>query len=300
MKIWYFHYYKKGIHPRNEFLWKEVGQSWREAGHKFKGPHNLAGSDILRQLTEQDARASVAYINNFHCAERMKADGFNFNRASFRLYMTGGGWRWSDWVKRSLRGIEDCKAHIVCLTHRVHEAQFKKIHKRVFHVGLGFDPATFYPAEERKEKGKIVFCGNPGMGRERRLNLLIKKFPGRVAWCNGLSYPDYAAFLRSGNIGWNQISEGPQQGVSCNLRVWELLGTRILLFSSRSKHVPLQDGVHYVAWDNDKDMLEKADYYLTHPEEREKIAGQGYEEAIRKHTWRHRALEYRRLVEQHL
>ena len=46
-------------------------------------------------------------------------------------------------------------------------------------------------------------------------------------------------------------------------------------------------------------MLDKARHYLLHDAEREAIAQRGYQEAVKRHTWRHRALEYKKLVEEH-
>jgi len=134
------------------------------------------------------------------------------------------------------------------------------------------------------------------MGRKRRLELLLRKFPGKVHWTSGLNHAQMSKYLHSAKIGWNQIGKGPTDGISCNLRVWELVGSRVFQLCSRSKHVPLKDGIHYVAWDNDQDMLDKARYYATHDAEREQIAQQGYEEAVKRHTWWHRAVEYRELV----
>jgi len=138
------------------------------------------------------------------------------------------------------------------------------------------------------------------MGRQRRLNMLAKEFPAHWDLAARTTHAELAEYLRGGLIGWNQIGRGPEDGVSCNLRVWETVGSGLFLFCSYSKHVPLRDGKHYVAWKSDADMMDKARYYLKHDAEREAIARRGYETAIKRHTWQHRALEYKALVEKHL
>jgi hypothetical protein len=273
-------------------------KAWKEAGHKA-AILNVAGPTHAQAIKGKNATCDVAFINNFQTVDACEREGLDIiKRSRFRVLITGGGWRRQDWIRKSIKAVDKVKPHLVCLTHIPHYDKFREIHKKVFHVGLGFDPTVFYPDWERERRG-IVFCGDPGMGRERRLKLLAKKLSGQVHWTSSLTHPQMAEYHRNGAIGWNQIGRGPEDRVSCNLRVWEVIGSGLLLLCSRSKHVPLKDGVHYVAWDGDKDMLEKAGYYLDHPDEREAIARQGWEESAN-HTWRHRALEYKELVEGHL
>lgn len=260
---------------------------------------NVDGPTHAQAIQKKNATCDVAFVNNFQTVDACEKEGLNIvKRAKFRVLITGGGWRRMDWVRKSVQAVDRIKADLVCLTHMPHYDKFKKVHKKVFHVGLGFDPTVFYPDWERPGKG-IVFCGDPGMGRERRLRLLAKKFPGQVHWTSLRTHPRMAEYHRGGAIGWNQIGRGPEDGVSCNLRIWEVIGSGLFLLCSRSKHTPLKDGVHYVAWDSDNDMLDKAKYYLDHPDKREAIARQGWQESAH-HTWQHRALEYKALVEKHL
>jgi len=300
MIVWYIHALPRGTHERNLYLHKEIAKSWSDDGHKV-AILDLSGPMHARSVKAKNAKCDVAFIANFKTVDALEREGLDIvKRARFRVLITGGGWRRPKWVRWSLEAVARIKAHLVCLTHRVHEGEFKKVHKRVFHVGLGFDPAVFYPDWDY-EKRNIVFCGDKGMGRKRRLKLLRKTFPDRTTFdlsCR-LSHARMAEHMRQGAIGWNQIGRGPKDGVSCNLRVWESISSGLFLLCSRSKHVPLKDGVHYVAWDSDEDMLDKARYYLDHPDEREAIARQGWQESAN-HTWRHRALEYKKLVEKHI
>jgi hypothetical protein len=298
MIIWYIHALPRGTHERNLYLHKEIAKSWREDGHKV-AVLDLSGPMHGRAVKAKNAKCDVAFIANFKTVDALEREGLDIiKRTRFRVLITGGGWRRPDWIRRSLKAVDKVKANLVCLTHMSHYGKFKKVHRKVFHVGLGFDPTIFYPDWKRERRG-IVFCGDLGMGRKRRLKLLAKKFPKQVDWVSLLTHSQMAEYHRNGAIGWNQIGRGPEDGVSCNLRVWETIGSGLFLLCSRSKHVPLKDGIHYMAWDSDEDMLDKAKYYLDHPDEREAIARQGWEESAN-HTWRHRALEYKELVEKYL
>lgn len=300
MRIWYIHTLAPYAHERNRYRWKTIRDCYEADGHSF-ALFNLHSRSELRAFERSNLAADIAFVCDWETAEKLAKSRTDISkRAKFRAYITGGGWRRPEWVARGLKGISLIRPHAVFLSHRVLLDEYREAHKNVHYVGLGFDPNVFYPAEDKGEASGIVFCGNPAMGRLRRLKLMAEKFaPNRVEWRQGLSHAEYADFLRSGLIGWNQIASGPRFGQSCNLRVWEVLGSGILLLCSWSRHVAdiLMDGLHAVFWKNDDELVEKARYYMRYNAIREWIAKQGYELAIEKHTWRHRALEYQEIIE---
>jgi len=294
MRFWYIHCLDKNAHERNDYRWKALKKAIEADGGDFR-LFNLRRPPDLRALERGNDVADVVIVCDFHSAEILAKSRTDITqRAKFRAYITGAGWRREDWITRGLKGLKIVKPNVVFLSHRVLLDRFAKHHKNVHHVGLGFDPKVFYPAED-KGSG-IVFCGNPAMGREKRLRMLKRELPYRVEWKQGLSHAEMADFLRSGLIGWNQIARGPEFGRSCNLRTWETLGCRILFLCSWSKDVPLEDGKECVFWHNDKEMVELARYFLEHPARAAAIAWRGYEEAVAKHTWDHRAQEYLEII----
>jgi hypothetical protein len=294
MRVWYIHGLPQITHERNLYLHKEIAEVWNEAGHKV----GVFGPTHLWALRDKNAKCDVAMIENFRAIDAMEQENLDIiKQARFRVLITGGGWRRPDWVQRSLDAVKAVKADLVCLTHLPHEEKFKAIHPHVHYIGLGFDPKVFFPAPNDERFLGIVFCGNPAMGRRKNLEKLRAAYgQTRVDFRTGLTHKQMSAYLRYAKIGWNQI--GRMVDVSCNLRVWEVAGCGTTLFCNRSRHVPLKDGVHYVAWDDPDDMMKKAAYWLNpaNREEREQIAKQGLEEALRKHTWAHRALEYKALI----
>ena len=75
-----------------------------------------------------------------------------------------------------------------------------------------------------------------------------------------------------------------------NMRVFETLGSGNFLLTNDipTIHEVFKDGVHLVTYKNIPDAIEKAKYYIEHDAEREKIALAGYNEAMSKHTYKHR------------
>jgi spore maturation protein CgeB len=84
--------------------------------------------------------------------------------------------------------------------------------------------------------------------------------------------------------------------ITLGTRFFETIGSKGLLLMNRPQQgynngidLVAADGIHYVGYDDTyQDFEYKLDYYLNHPEEREKIATQGYEHFLRNHTYSHR------------
>lgn len=75
-----------------------------------------------------------------------------------------------------------------------------------------------------------------------------------------------------------------------NMRCFEALGSRSFLLTDRIDSIEeiFKDGEHLVLYDSLDDMVEKARYYLTHDDERQRIADEGYRHVIANHTFEHR------------
>lgn len=71
-----------------------------------------------------------------------------------------------------------------------------------------------------------------------------------------------------------------------NFRFFEALSCGALLLTERERNGQeelFQEGVHYVAYGNEQELLEKVEFYLEHDAERERIAKAGWEEVRKKH-----------------
>lgn len=86
------------------------------------------------------------------------------------------------------------------------------------------------------------------------------------------------------------------EGVFLHFRLLDCMASGGFLFYRERRWKPdpemgppiFQPGVHYVSF-NDGNLRDKTRYYLDHPEERRRIAGEAAREVARHHTWRSRA-----------
>jgi glycosyltransferase involved in cell wall biosynthesis len=77
-----------------------------------------------------------------------------------------------------------------------------------------------------------------------------------------------------------------------NMRVFEALASGALLVTkavANGQDDLFKDGVHLVTYRNQRDLIDKIDYYLRHDREREEIAAAGRREVSEKHTYDRRA-----------
>lgn len=91
-------------------------------------------------------------------------------------------------------------------------------------------------------------------------------------------------------INLNITLRSIQSGIP--LRSWDILGAGGFLLSNYQSDydglfVPGEDYAYYI---DETDLLQKADYYLSHPKERKEIAQNGHQKVILHHTYKHRIL----------
>jgi hypothetical protein len=90
-----------------------------------------------------------------------------------------------------------------------------------------------------------------------------------------------------------------------NMRVFEALAGGALLLTNALPHddlrrIGLERGAHYAEYASPEDLFARADYYLEHPEERQRIAEAGRREALARHTYRHRMKQLLGMVRERL
>jgi len=71
-----------------------------------------------------------------------------------------------------------------------------------------------------------------------------------------------------------------------NIRCFEVTGTKNLLFSDNAKNLGFyfEEGKEFVGFENEKDLIEKIDYYKNNIDEAKKIAEAGYKKTIQNYT----------------
>lgn len=200
----------------------------------------------------------------------------------------------------------------------------KKTNSNTFYLPQGCDPTKNKPSvfnhyQEKMFGGDIGFIGNLG----------IDKFhPGRMELLeyiidNGLDLKIYGNFfdkatvsekLKQHHSGFSVINEffattcgatkiivgidaHPEIELANSVKVYRVLCAGGFYLTNRTLGLDkvFKDGVHLVYYDNKKDLIEKIIYYLTHEEERKKIADAGKKEVL-KHTYKVRLKEMIEIV----
>jgi GT2 family glycosyltransferase/tetratricopeptide (TPR) repeat protein len=152
---------------------------------------------------------------------------------------------------------------------------------------FGCDPALLEnpPASEARDIDLFIAANlHAAVQRERlawlgRLAKLGRRWNVRIA--TGVFGDDYRRLLARSRIGFNCSARG-----EWNLRVGEVAAAGALLFQeAENREVPnlLQDGRECVCYTDDN-LEERLDYYLTHEEERARIAAAA-QERIRDYTF---------------
>ncbi len=115
---------------------------------------------------------------------------------------------------------------------------------------------------------------------------------GKIENCGPIDYYDAApAVFASSDINLNITLRSIKSGIP--LRAFDILGAGGFLMTSFTADftkyfVPDEDFVFYGSL---RELIEKADYYLAHDDERRRIAENGYSKICRDHTYGHRVNE---------
>lgn len=184
----------------------------------------------------------------------------------------------------------------------------KELHKKG--VNAYYLPYATYPDKKLinvKKKYDIVFIGQYTKRREKFLKLLVPlglKIWGYKGWKNSSLALCYRGLLptvedvfqkyRKSKIIINIVTG--EEGIpvkTVNLRVFEVCGVGSFLLNWYNGPIDefFKDGKEIVNFKNSQDLLEKAKYYLSHENEREKIALAGWKRTVKDHSYSKRLKE---------
>jgi len=150
---------------------------------------------------------------------------------------------------------------------------------------LACDPHIHRPHEVPKTHD-VCFIGNlcPGP-RSELLQLIQRRFPN--TFVGRRYFSDMARAYSAARLVFNRSIRN-----DVNMRVFEALACGSLLvtndLSDNGQGEIFRDGEHLVAYTEAEEMLATIAFYLTHEEERERIAACGRAVVLEKHTYRHR------------
>lgn len=147
------------------------------------------------------------------------------------------------------------------------------------------DTRVHFPIETNPE---YVAVTSRGYGNSHFLDTLTNHGQGSIGNKNNLDYKEHTEFLNKGlmvvqNSRWGEITRRIFEGMSCKKLV---LCDRLV--ESKKLHEIFKEGDEIVFYDDIVDCINKMNYYIENPEERERIAQNGYNVVMTQHTQKQR------------
>lgn len=218
---------------------------------------------------------------------------------------------WVDWGEDALRGVLDYEpmrcpspsiywasdthlgfdyrlkkarefTNVFCHQKRAVE-EFKANGVEAIWMPHAFEPKA-YPKTVCVPKYDVCFVGHiNSQNRIDFLDRMFKEFPN--FFFGKRLFEDAAKVFSQSKVVLNVSIKD-----DVNMRVFETLGTGSFLLTNWLPTLGelFEDGTHLVTYRTFDEAVDKARYYLKNDSAREKIALAGYNEAMAKHTYRHR------------
>lgn len=120
-----------------------------------------------------------------------------------------------------------------------------------------------------------------------------------IQYCGSVDYwSQMPKVFRASKINLNMTIPNIKSGIP--LRVWDILGSGGFLLTNYQAEIPyyFEEGKDLVCFDGIEDMRDKVRYYLSHEEERAKIARSGYEKVKERHTYVDRLSKILKIVKE--
>ncbi|MBI4687000.1 MAG: glycosyltransferase [Nitrospirae bacterium] len=177
---------------------------------------------------------------------------------------------------------------IVFIAQKAYLPEFKEAGiENVFWLPLGCDTEV----HSRKAGGKLYDIGFIGSLNNPKRNELLNKLKEKFnIYYERCFLERMAEVFSQSKIVFNISAKN-----DLNMRVFEALCSGSMLLTDEATGSGLteffQDKKHLAIYSNETELFKLAEYYLSHAEEREKIAQEGMKEALNKHTYEHRAKE---------
>lgn len=146
------------------------------------------------------------------------------------------------------------------------------------------EPQAYSRFDLVSKKYDVCFVGHVNsLNREDALHRLFAEFPS-------FYYGQQLFEKAARKFAESKIVFNIAMKEDLNMRIFEVMATGSFLLTDWVPTIDelFEDGKHLVLFHSLDEMVDKARYYLTHDDEREKIAQAGYEEVMKNHTIQHR------------
>jgi spore maturation protein CgeB len=194
------------------------------------------------------------------------------------------------------------KAKLVVTNDPSHNQQWEKLgaKKAICLPISAVEPSYFHPAEKEDRSIPISFVGTLFPDRQILLQDLVKVIPQLQIWG---WLPPRAKLLSElkphyqGEAWAEQVVRIYQQSkiglnlapvhlpLAGNLRTFEIPACRALMLTDKNNPDWYQPNQDVVVFRKPEEAAGKTQYYLSHPEERLKLAQSGYQQTISRHTY---------------
>lgn len=143
------------------------------------------------------------------------------------------------------------------------------------------DTRVQFPIETNPE---YIAVTTRGLGNSQFLDTLTQHGDGSIGNRNNMDYKEHTEFLNKGlmvvqNSRWGEITRRIFEGMACGKMV---LCDR--LNESKKLHELFKEGDEIVFYDDIVDCINKMNYYVEHPDQRDEIARSGYKKILENHT----------------
>lgn len=171
--------------------------------------------------------------------------------------------------------------------------------EKLFLLPHAFEPLVYKPHAILK-KWDWSFIGH--LNSPKRIDLLDRMCKEFENWYVGWRMPQTPGFnvLDDVSLKFSQskVVLNDCIGDDLNMRTFEALGSRSCLLTEAISPIAsfFESGTHLLTYTNQNDAIEKMRYLLTNEPLRDRLAENGYKEAISKHTYEHRMLEILEIV----
>ncbi len=166
---------------------------------------------------------------------------------------------------------------------------FKKKGANSHFITQGIDIEEYNDIKkELKKKIDVIFVGTKTKKRELKIEILKDNDINITCFGEGWENPpiyleELIEKYKSSKIALN-FTKGK---IGFSLRVFQILGTKTFLLSEYCKDLEklFEKGKHLDWFKDDKELIEKINYYLNNDEIREKISLEGYKKVKKEYTW---------------
>jgi glycosyltransferase involved in cell wall biosynthesis len=214
----------------------------------------------------------------------------------------------SDYIKYS----QFC---ITLFSNETNVIHFKNLNLKSEFLQVGYDHHYYYNTNSPR-KNQIVFCAN----HYPHINFPLTNYRAEVA--SAMKYHFGEKFILYG-YGWDKLglkSEGIAKNVE-EARVYNesllainlshfnykryfsdrmlremACGAMVLTHRFEDCEIDFKNNEHFVIWENIEDLVKKCEYYLSNPEECQRISTNGTKEAEENYKWSIRVNEFINII----